>query len=695
MGEHDEAVLSFRGVAQSEARAMRLLVHCAMCLGLVAHLSDGTASTSTSASSSTPSPDAGSRIYQHLANPTTATSLHQRPEMTFLADHALRDWELLSDSLGNCEDLAMGFHSLIGSLRTAVDMPNFAAASEGRGVSWGSDDTAQNFKKTWTGSWAVPVTQEHRNHWEWTLQEKHLHAFCQTFGSTDKRTTRVADLTLRWSGSAEKDGVLMEQIREAVDVDVFPTAQRHDEMPKVWSFREQVALGDVVKFRKLFSAERFPVLDVLLQTRPYYLDILPALQTLGSVFQWQSLVRARYSRRLTKEEASRLTVREAMNDLPTNADRAEWEHALLRVQTAWKEVIPVVEEFRCLPFPKHFRRIEKLTDTHPLSFFIASDNDEGVPLLAITEWLVARQNELVRVANDARRYTAVEVSSSTLKPHDLINFSKDAMMRFLLERCVAHGHGGALQLDIPLLEAFLQTTFLKPSIQIEREPFMWLGDAGAKVEVKTALAQRPLEHEVRQRLRAEIKTASVASVCLEKVTMASAFIVKAGAALSSEQAGSTLLAEYLQNVLMESPTRCMPSSTARSEVRLCHIDDFANTLRRVMNPDPMDNVAAVYKQPLGLLEPLVQDEVQKLRDCGPLVARAMAKFAEEQLTSEEIGPEVTLVDFLAYFISSNCSEDPLSSASGDAVARFSRELQMRHWEKTFRLVQLAVEGHAN
>merc|ERR1719238_753820 len=109
------------------------------------------------------------------------------------------------------------------------------------------------------------------------------------------------------------------------------------------------------------------------------------------------------------------------------------------------------------------------------------------------------------------------------------------------------------------------------------------------------MKQKALPFEIGKRIEGELTNQTLANACLQKVSMSVNFILKSGGGLSEEHTGEMLLSEYMKSVLCEASDTCLPSATARSEVRLWHIDAFAKLLRVAINKDPMDMVDNRYK----------------------------------------------------------------------------------------------------
>eukprot|EP00435_Cladocopium_sp_Y103_P013537 s420_g3.t1 len=98
--EKDEKHVTFREVQSSSARAIRLMLHGSMFLGIMAASKPGT---------SDPLP----KIYGPLANESVCT-LRQCCEAQYIGSHFANDWKSMVEILSsNTEDLAVGLHNLL------------------------------------------------------------------------------------------------------------------------------------------------------------------------------------------------------------------------------------------------------------------------------------------------------------------------------------------------------------------------------------------------------------------------------------------------------------------------------------------------------------------------------------------------------------------------------------------------------
>jgi len=291
-------------------------------------------------------------------------------------------------------------------------------------------------------------------------------------------------------------------------------------------------------------------------------------------------------------------------------------------------------EYECLQVPEEMRslRIDRNT---ALVMCIPDSKDDGLYALMIIDWLVGRHNEIVRIVAQSLNFSDRYISSRLLAQHDLIKYSKNELMRFLESRCVTWGEGGKLNYNLKQLEHQLRKELARPEIETEMRGFQWLGDAfSGGNEMKDAIEQKDLMPDTIDRIKMELSSPAMASLCLQKVQMSISFILKSGSSLGAQNAGDMLLNDYMRNVLCET-SDSLPSAYARAEVRLAHADCFVKVLRSLVNKDPMDGVEAKYKAELP------EDLAKPIRDnkatAPSSLIETMATFAESRLTESYLG----------------------------------------------------------
>jgi len=368
------------------------------------------------------------------------------------------------------------------------------------------------------------------------------------------------------------------------------------------------------------------------------------------------------------------------------ADQDKWWAAFNKFKTAWRIAWPYIDRHECLVIEEHLRTVVVNEDSS-MVYCICDQENEGICPLALTQWLVARHNELVQIVSATNRDPARKVSSRLLGQHDVVQYDSDDLMRFLQSRCVTYGDGGKLLFDLSQLERRLRREMSRPEITIELRAFSWLGESFSQSsELRNVMRQKDLSNEVIERIRRELTNVALANACLQKVSMSVNFILKAGggAGLSEERTGDMLLHEYMRTVLCEAGIDNLPSATARAEVHLFHIDAFAKLLKQIINKNPMDMVDTRYKValPKELEDQIIDFKPTLSKD----LADTLGSFGEEQLgESAGIGPDTPLMETLGAVWEMNDLDAEDLKHLREKFASLPTELCMKHWAALYEL----------
>eukprot|EP00929_Paragymnodinium_shiwhaense_P043162 TRINITY_DN22233_c0_g2_i1.p1 TRINITY_DN22233_c0_g2~~TRINITY_DN22233_c0_g2_i1.p1 ORF type:complete len:3205 (-),score=983.73 TRINITY_DN22233_c0_g2_i1:80-9475(-) len=663
----DEKHLFFRDVQPVPGRAMRLLVNSSMICGLAALSPQSTANDR--------------RVYDSLVNQSSTCRMHTSEESTYIFDHFVQDWDLLAQALkSHSEGLSIGMHVLLDTMTNKVDT---VVKKKKRSLAVGHMDQAGSSGIAGNGQWHILPNLRVRAEWEETMDEKYLAKWIETYEDC------VADHQKKWSSQEDASGPLIAEIRETADPATFATERRKQEMPQVLAYRASVTLGELQ--RRLPQAKKHHDLSVLTQVmRQQILETVKSLRTLPGQFKWHNLVLSRFGGRITKTEARALTVRQALENQPA-IDRPQWETAYGQLENAWQVAFPAAaaEGYECLQIPDMLKTVFITKDT-AMEFAIATDTDCGILPLVLTQWLVEQHNGLVQAAALSGGYPPRKVSSSLCGHHDTIQFDKDALVRYIRDRCVTHGQGGRLEIDFLELERHLRHQFAKPEIALHMGLFQWLGDQDASFtnELMAVVPQRDLDLEVVARLKAEIRTPVQAAQCLQKLQMAATFIINSKEALVASTLGKMKLVDYMEQVLSE-PGESLPSATARAEVHIHHVDAFVKLVKGVIYQDPMDALPGIYKAPLPpALEAGLQAAImhEGLRGKLAMICEIMERGVED-FTSGTNAPSTPMVGWVANFIDYREGDGPCARLVEQV---FPAGLEMQHWEASYRVLKAAA-----
>eukprot|EP00928_Gymnodinium_smaydae_P026157 TRINITY_DN20620_c0_g3_i1.p1 TRINITY_DN20620_c0_g3~~TRINITY_DN20620_c0_g3_i1.p1 ORF type:complete len:2296 (+),score=626.34 TRINITY_DN20620_c0_g3_i1:937-6888(+) len=709
----DEKQLFFRDVHATSARIMRVLLHGAMCCGLAAQLpetsddprgagkdEDGHAQEAQKDSGpmvtgatrrkmqeenkpdaknpKTSVKDIMTRVYGHITNSDSTCTMHQETEAIYLTDHLYQDWTLLADNLSShSEGTAMGMHTLLQQMsKRGPDPPQ----KRKQKVEHWWDRQRQDAPEDQQAEWGRLSTLKRRALWEETCDEKYLLPFIGKFEET------VTLLQKRWSNKEDESGPLVAELRETADVATFPVESRYSQVPQVLAYRAPVTLSEVQ--RRLPQAKKtmdLTVLSTLLQT--HVLETVKALRTLVGQFQWHSLVEQRFSGRITRQDAQDVTVAQAIENEP-RAERGQWEHSYNQLESAWQDAFKYVDRFECLEIPAALKTFY-ITRDSPLHCAIADEKDLGICPLVLTQWLVARHNDLVQSAALAGGYPIRKATSTTVGHHDVVVYDKEMLMRFIRDRCVTHGAGGKLNLDFVELERHLRHEFARPELSFHLRLFQWLGESSSgSNSLAQLIPQRDLPPEVESRLRGEIRTPVLAAGALQKLQMAATFIVNSRDSLNSEVMAGMKVSDYLSSVLAE-PQDSLPSSTARSEVHLCHVDAFVRMLKGVIHSDPMEQLPFKYKAELESdLKKKVCKAATEMPELVERIVRAMQGLVDN-MQDGGADQEQKMSDWLCAYLEMIFEDSEAADAVG---SHFPADLKLKHWNATYLALKQTLES---
>eukprot|EP00927_Polykrikos_kofoidii_P010323 TRINITY_DN14364_c0_g1_i2.p1 TRINITY_DN14364_c0_g1~~TRINITY_DN14364_c0_g1_i2.p1 ORF type:complete len:2263 (-),score=477.65 TRINITY_DN14364_c0_g1_i2:108-6365(-) len=691
--QQDENQLFFRDIHATSARIMRFLLHGAMCCGLAAHApapQEGEAGASDAKVGSAPArgaasslgqaqggavggqieQDGMSRVYALITNEETTCKMLSVCEAVYLTDHLLKDYRLLADQLcSHSEGVATSMHLLLQRMVSkGADRP-MAKSTHRMYFNRAMNATQEN---TFKGDWSRLTRFEWRGSWEETLDEKYLLPLIESVKNLDP-------LMAKWNCKQDESGPLVAELSEWYDRSALPQERRRNEMPQVLAYRSPLTLSEVQRRLPAACKEHdLTVLSTVLQT--HILETMTALRTLKGQFLWHSLVERRFSGRISRDEAADITVGHAI-ETQQSSDRGEWEQAYHQVETAWQGSFSYVDRYECLEIPANLKSFS-ISKESAMVCAIADETGMGICPLLLTQWLLARHNDLVQAAALAGGYPVRKESSTTVGHHDMITYDKATMMRFIRDRCVTHGAGGQLDLDLVELERHLRHEFARPELSLELQLFKWLGeDAAGGNELRNLIPQALLSPEVEGRLRAEIRTPVQAARCMQKLQMTATFIVHSREALSSKALGQMKLSEYLEKVLQEEPEG-LPSATARSEVYLCHLDHFVQVVRSIIHNDPMEPLNAKYKAEISTeLEAALRSAAESMKDQVELIAMVMERSVDYFRETTFDGAQ-NMSDWLPAFI-----QDEDSHCSSLVEKAFPAELKLKHWEATYRVLK--------
>jgi hypothetical protein len=219
-------------------------------------------------------------------------------------------------------------------------------------------------------------------------------------------------------------------------------------------------------------------------------------------------------------------------------------------------------------------------------------------------------------------------------------------------------------------------------VKWEHKKFRFLDEqAAATSALRTAMPQQPLSPDLVSRIKVELAASSSASTCAQLVEQSIAFILATGSgATLGEEAGATLLSDYIKRVLLLQER--LPLKSAESEVRLWHLDAFLKLLQEAMELDPMEGVATKYRASLEPAASAALRQMAALMDL-PVLLPAMQSFAAEHLREEYLNSDESMKAILA-MVATEAGGD---MGDLDWFQHFPADgLAMGHWVATFQLL---------
>lgn len=189
-------------------------------------------------------------------------------------------------------------------------------------------------------------------------------------------------------------------------------------------------------------------------------------------------------------------------------------------------------------------------------------------------------------------------------------------------------------------------------MELPQIAFLKEESASALQSLQARLPQRPLPTEVVRRLRQELRLPALAHQFLNVVETCAALLAATGGELQAfgTEAQEMLLTDYLGKVLLSKER--LPSETAASEVRLCHLAATASMLEELTAEDQFALVSARYK---CALEPSQQAALQIAAahmELGVLLP-AWRSFVLSRLREEYLNAAESLKTTLGFVESEN------------------------------------------
>ncbi len=481
----------------------------------------------------------------------------------------------------------------------------------------------------------------------------------------------------------EESSSFMLELRDRVDLEHFDREARKRLMPGLWTHCRGSSLEHFN--RELHcdraTADRYPLLSGFLANEPQF----RSLRHLSEVIAFPSLLFARYNRRLDRRAARSLLIRDVLNQVSAS-ERDTWMNAFRGFAAACNASWRFVERFGCLRIPAEYANITMDAST-PVSFCLPDEHDEGVCPLALLQWLTERHNECIHLAGTLPAMTRVlepvSISSRLVNAsHCIVYDMQQTIVPYFADRTVEVTDGGETVFDFERAEAFILGLLVsKPLVNLEIRIFNYLNEASTGT-LRAKITQEVIPHDIAGDIARDLRSPAEAQICLELVLVGIAFLNGTGGAIVgklSEEVANTLLADYLQNVLLMRDVR-LSSRSVSSHIRLKHLSALKDLLEELTDNDPFRRISSRYKQQLS------SEEVRQVRDMAADIDLAVLmpvfkEFVVSQLGEEHLAADTTLAAVLGYL------ETPSGSLLNELTwfnNGFRSELKLKHAVAIYR-----------
>ena len=135
------------------------------------------------------------------------------------------------------------------------------------------------------------------------------------------------------------------------------------------------------------NSKRFPILSKFIIDQ----SKLIALQYLPDLLQWQYLLLNKYNRLIDIDKARKLSIKEIILQ---QANTKLWFTIFHGFQTCWNLAWSYVQRYGCLQIPSIYKNLTMNLDSK-LVFTLPREKDEGLCILALTQYLSQLHNEFI------------------------------------------------------------------------------------------------------------------------------------------------------------------------------------------------------------------------------------------------------------------------------------------------------------
>jgi hypothetical protein len=584
-------------------RTVRFLLHASLILGAVAHGSQW------------------DTLVRPMLNPTYSNPTNIAESFI---EHLTQDFGIIKRILRKSDDdTALAIHILLEKtrgeekksqvteeqlkmLQEKIDEKEQSGQSDVAALLRGQLDTltgrVQLSQEEINGAQPILPQEGLRNAWEKGFNDRFLGPVLNEDGINE----RLEAAQKRFSNSSDDDdGVFVAELLERNDIEGMRLDIREECCPALFRYRRPFSYQDFVWQFNMNQSNKdtYIILDEFIKDEQQ----LRALQYLPQLIQWQSLLLQRYNRRLDRNVASETPVHQILREIGNNS---KWSTAFEGFANAWNQSWPFVKRFGCVTIPQVYKDVEMNLST-PISFSLASEKDEGICPLSLSQFLGQKHNHFVERVDELMLMRGNEMQRSTARHHEIsskffttahaLSYNlEDEFLPFVEKQCVQISPNGDAVYDFKAAEQYLLDVYFmgKPLVELTVRMIQYSGaESAAAAGLREKVKQEFLTKETESKILAELGSQSAARTCLELLDTCISFLMAAGDSSLRLDVGDMSLGQYVRSVLCMEDVE-FGSVSVTTMVKLKHMDCLRKLLRDYTVVDPLAGVRSKYRAPL-------------------------------------------------------------------------------------------------
>ncbi|PFX15559.1 E3 ubiquitin-protein ligase RNF213 [Stylophora pistillata] len=492
-------------------------------------------------------------------------------------------------------------------------------------------------------------------------------------------------------------------MREIYEVDELSpprsAAEIHPGHATFWKYRTRLTVEHVIRqFQDIKSnmasckvLKKFLVEEHRLRAVCHLPNILGLLRILTD----------RFHRRIDRENAKKLKIREFLQKLPKD-QRDNFTKLFQSFCTAWDQVRHHLRsQGRFTPSQEQCSKPIEMTST--VSVLLPTEVGPGVCCKALLFFLVNAHNDMVQAyhgtvgSDESTRSTAKiplsEVSVSQLVAYD---FERD-LLPVMLANCsysLEMGKETSMQYNWEALQKQIVDRFVRgrPTVEFKLDDFVFReDDRGVSFDnLRDKIPQEPIDSQTRTQILSDLKDVRDVSDLLSTLEMAVGFLSKAGGN------PETKICDYLKHVLRLSDGKSnLKSKKAQQSCCLGHIMDLWSTLAVVRvksllrnGQDPFEKVSEIFKQ--GMPRPTITRFSAALKKINVdlFLSRVIEVISLMHAHDEDAISEMRLSEYLSMRFDDSTDLDEIRPGDSETPTRIPDEVYVKYVIHAF---ELAVE----